>query len=136
MRRNVCVTEEGFNKGNPKKKSHFFDTLLAHVMSPRLGGTDLWLCCTRLMKDLPVLHFGETAGLRKRVILGHRATAEQGLTPVPETPPGCQMDLFFKRGVGQNKPQAGPLTNLWFREIYFYMALKFVLVMQQSHPEH
>lgn len=120
MRRNVCVTEEGFNTANEKKKSHFFDTLLAHVMPPRLGGTDLWLCRTRQMKDLPVLHFGETAGLRKRVILGHRATAEQGLTPVPETPPGCQMDLFFKRGSLTKQAPDGTTEKIYGSEEYVF----------------
>lgn len=70
------------------------------------------------MKDLPVLHFGETAGLRKRVILGHRATAEQGLTSVPETPPGCQMDLFFKRGSVTKQAPDGTTEKIYGSEKY------------------
>lgn len=50
------------------------------------------------MKDLQVFSFGEKSVLGKCVILGLRArmdTCNWGLTPVPETPPGCQIDLFL-----------------------------------------
>lgn len=41
-----------------------------------------------------MIYTGEEAGLRKpKLFRGTRAT---GLTSVPETPPGCQVDLFFK----------------------------------------
>lgn len=57
---------------------------------------DLWLRCTSLMKDLLVLRSGEAAGFRKpKLFRGTRATVERRLTRVPETPPGCQVDLFF-----------------------------------------
>lgn len=48
-------------------------TVLVYALAQKLHDADLWLCCMSLMKDLLVLCFGEKSGIRKFVILGHRA---------------------------------------------------------------
>lgn len=117
-----CLTEEGFEEEGKKKKV----TLFRHSSSTcdaLRGPTELiYGCrCTSLMKDLLVRRFGEAAGLRKpKLFRGHGATAERGLTPVPETPPGCQVDLFFRRG--SLTKQDPPGQNLAFRETFFCKA--------------
>lgn len=68
------------------------------------------------MKDLLVLCFGEKSVLRNCVILGAQrredTSIELGLTPVPETPPGCQMDLFLESESHKtNKTSDKPLVQ-------------------------
>ncbi len=123
MRRNLYVAELGLRKGQIWMQ--VLQITIWHCSSTCTGSEAAWCWFMALLHEpderfTTYFALERSLVLRKFVILGHRAegtfatSMEQGLTPVPETPPGCQMNLFLGGESQKASETQRHLTSLWF----------------------